>query len=183
MHKVKWAHVLSMLQILLAVFQACTKAFWVLGFVVIVGCFVGFFGLFIFFFSWVTPLLFQFRTLNFSLSKFHNIGLFLVLVFFNLLSSFDAFSLVTLFFKIKDKIVRAKNTGLLYSIATSLPLGISIRFCDHQGLAISYCGGLCPATNWAPQSHSLTPPPLLWWDRKENEEKEVEIRWVEIRWV
>lgn len=49
------------------------------------------------------------------------------------------FSLEKISFKIKDKNVRAKNTGLLYKIAKSLSVGTSIRLHDHQGLAVLYC--------------------------------------------
>lgn len=147
MHKVKWARILSLPQIFLVVFQTCIKAFWVWGFIVI--------WVVLWVFFWVTPF-----NLESEIFPFQNF--IIQYSFFYLLTSFDAFSLVKLFFKIKDKIVRAKNTGLLYRIAISLSLGTSIRFCDHQGLAVSYCCGLCPVTNWASWSHSLTPPQLLW---------------------
>lgn len=41
-----------------------------------------------------------------------------------------------IFFKIKDKNVRDKNTGLLYKIAKSLSVGTSIGLHDHQAVAV-----------------------------------------------
>lgn len=130
MRRIKWAHILSMLQVFLAVLQACTKAFCGLSFIVIVVWVLSL--LWVFF--WIIPLLLPFRTWNFSQNTP------MIFFFCNIYSlALLLFSLEKISFKIKDKNVRAKNTGLLYKIAKSLSVGTSIRLHDHQGLAVLYC--------------------------------------------